>query len=187
MTVKRSNAGFKLVEVIIVLAIASVLLLAVTVITQRTNEAYVTVQEDTDANFSLRMALAVVSDDIRQSNASHVVITAGTNFDCVDIQVPVTYASSTVTWGAAGTSGWHIRYLVDSSNNLIRRVVNATGVQQQVDKVLARNVDAALSGVAGFDVTLVSGLYQITVRVVATRGTTVWRRTESTCVNTRNL
>ncbi len=187
MLAKRSNSGFKLVEVIIVLAIASVILLAVTVIVQRTNEAYVTVQEDTDANFSLRQALALVSDDMRQSNPAHIIITQGTNFDCVDIQVPVSYASSTVTWGAAATSGYHILYLVDTSNNLVRRIVDGSGVQKQVDKVLARNVDAAYSGAAGFDVSLVSGLYQVTVRVVAMRGSTVWRRTETTCVNTRNL
>jgi prepilin-type N-terminal cleavage/methylation domain-containing protein len=185
MSVRHRQSGFTLVEVAIVAAIAGILLIGMAMMVRSTNEAYTTVSEDTDANFSLRQALNRISDEMRQSNTSVVQITSGTDYDSIDLQVPVSYAGSTVSWGAAGTAGWHIRYLVEDGW-LIRRIVDGTGTVKQTDQVLARNVDVLFGGQKGFSVTASGGLYQITVRVTAQRGARVWRRMETTSVTTRN-
>jgi prepilin-type N-terminal cleavage/methylation domain-containing protein len=185
MTERSLQAGFTLIELAIVATIAAVLLLAMMLLTSSTNDAYNTVQEDTEANFSLRQALSRVSDDLRQSSTSIIQITSGVDYDSVDLQVPISQAGSTITWGAAGTAGWHIRILVENGW-LIRRVVDAGGIPKRTDEVLARNVDSLFQGQKGFSVTKTDGPYQITVRVTAERGERTWRRTETTSVLTRN-
>ena len=155
-------------------------------LTTSTNDAYNTVQEDTDANFSLRQALTRVSDDLRQSSASIIQITSGVDSDSIDLQMPISQVGTTVNWGAAGTAGWHVRIMVDDNRWLIRRVVDADNISQQTDVVLARDVDTLFQGQKGFSVTPTDGLYQISLRVTAQRGERVWRRTETTSVQTRN-
>jgi len=187
MTKRSLSAGFTLIETAVVAVIAGVMLLIVVFLTGSTNNAYKTVQEDTDANFGLRQALTRIGDDLRQSNASFIVITPGTDYDSIDVQMPVSYLNSTVTWGANGTAGWHVKILVDANYGwLVRRVTDAAGVPQTVDQVLAANVDTLNGGVKGFSVTGANGLYTISLRVVSQCGVTVWRRTETTSVQTRN-
>ena len=187
MTRASLQAGFTLIETAIVGVIAGVMLLTVALLTSSTNDAYKTVQEDTDANFSLRQALTRIGDDLRQSDSAFIVLTLGTNYDSIDVQMPVSYLNSTVTWGANGTAGWHVKILVDTNYGwLVRRVTDANGIQKVVDQVLASNVDTLNGGVKGFSVTGANGLYTISLRVVAQRGVTVWRRTETTSVQTRN-
>lgn len=185
MNTLHRQLGFTLIEVAIVAAIASILLLGIAMMVRSTNDAYSTVSEDTDANFSLREALNRMSDEMRQSNTTVIQITPGTNYDSIDLQMPVSYAGSAVSWGAAGTQGWHLRYLVENGW-LIRRVVDGTGTVKQTDQVLARNVDTLFGGQKGFSVTATGGLYQISLRVTAQRGARTWRRTETTSVTTRN-
>lgn len=185
MTRTFRKSGFTLIELLIVSAIAGVLFIAIAHTVRSMNDAYTTVAHDMDANFSLRQALNCLSDEIRQSNASHIVITTGADDDGIDIQLQVSYAASTVNWGAAGTQGWHIRYLVEDGW-LVRRVVDGTGTVKQTDQVLARNVDAAFDGEKGFSVTANEGRYEIALRVTSQRGARLWRRTEKTSVTTRN-
>lgn len=133
----------------------------------------------------MRQALNRISDDLRQSAASIISITSGVHHDSLDVQVPISQAGSTVSWGAAGTAGWHIRILVEDGW-LIRRITDAGGIPQRTDEVLARHVDDQFEGVKGFSVTEAAGLYTIMVRVTAERKQRVWRRTETTSVSTRN-
>jgi len=179
------QAGFTLIELAIVAVIAAVLLLTMVLVTTSTNDAYNTVREDTDANFSLRQALNRISDDLRQSSTSIISVTSGVDYDSVDLQVPISQVGTTINWGAAGTVGWHIRILVEDGW-LIRRVVDAGGIPKRTDEVLARNVDSLFQGQKGFSVTQTSGLYQVSLRVTADRGERTWRRTETTAVLTRN-
>ena len=185
MKARPSQAGFTLVEVAIVAVLSGILLITIMILTTSTNDAYNTVREDTEANFSLRQALNQISDDLRQSSSSIISITPGVDHDSIDLQVPISQAGSTVNWGAAGTVGWHVRVLVEDGW-LIRRVVDGGGIPQRTDEVLARNVDDWLEGEKGFSVVQTDQLYQITVRVVAQRKQRTWRRTETTSVVTRN-
>ena len=185
MKARSIEAGFTLVELTIVAVIAGVLLLAIVLLTSTTNDAYNTVSEDTNANFSLRQALNRISDDLRQSSSDMITITSGYDHDSVDLQVPISQEGSTVNWGAAGTVGWHVRILVEDGW-LIRRVVDGGGIPQRTDEVLARHMDDWLEGEKGFSVVQTDQLYQITVRVVAQRKQRTWRRTETTSVVTRN-
>ncbi len=93
-----------------------------------------------------------------------------------------------MTWGAAGTAGWHVKYFVDGDcNQLVRRVTDGAGLPRQVDQVLARNVDASYGGVGGFTVVTDNcGTYQVSLRVLVRSDQTVWRRSESTTVHVRN-
>lgn len=172
-------------ELMIVAIIAGVILTTVAALSIRTQEAYTSVREDTDANFSLRRALNRISDDMRQSSSSIIVVTPGTHHDSVDLQVPLSQAGSTVSWGAAGNVGWHIRILVENGQ-LIRRVVDGGGTLMRTDEVLANNVDSLFGVVKGFSVTNTDGLYQISLRVTAQQKERIWRRTETTSVSTRN-
>lgn len=185
MKARPSQAGFTLIEVAIAAALSGIILITIVILTTSTNDAYNTVREDTDANFSLRQALNQVSDDLRQSSSSIIGITPGVDHDSIDLQVPISQAGSTVNWGAVGTVGWHIRILVEDGW-LIRRVVDGTGIPQRTDEVLARDVDNLFEGEKGFTVTAADGLYQITLRVTAQRKQRTWRRTETTSVSTRN-
>ena len=81
MTRASLQAGFTLIETAIVGVIAGVMLLTVALLTSSTNDAYKTVQEDTDANFSLRQALTRIGDDLRQSDSAFILLTTGTNYD----------------------------------------------------------------------------------------------------------
>lgn len=181
------QAGFTLLEVAIVTVIATLLLMTIVVLTTSTNDAYDTVREDTEANFSLRRTLNRISDDMRQSSSSMIKIATDpdNNHDSLDLQMPVSQEDSTVNWGAAGTVGWHIHILVEDGW-LIRRVTDGAGIPQRTDEVLARSVDNQFDGEKGFSVTEVGGLYQITLRVTARRGERIWRRRETTSVSTRN-
>ena len=172
-------------DMLIVAAIASLLLISIVVLTTSTQDAYDTVRADTEANFSLRQALNRVSDDLRQSSSSIISITEGFDHDSVDLQVPISQDGSTVSWGAAGTVGWHIHILVEDGW-LIRRVTDGAGIPQRVDEVLARNVDNQFDGHKGFSVTQFVELYVISVRVTAGRKQRIWRRSETTSVSTRN-
>jgi len=182
---RRPEGGFTLVEIAIVAALMGVLMLGIMVLTGTTQDAYHTVQQDTDANFSLRQALNRMSDDLRQSSSSIIVITEGSDHDSIDLQVPISKDGSTVNWGAAGAVGLHIRIFVEDGW-LIRRVVDAGGTPMRTDEVLARNVDDLYLGEKGFRVTESDGLYTITVRVTASRQQHTWRRTETTSISTRN-
>ena len=179
------DGGFTLIEVAIVGIIVGFLVMSIMVLTGSTQDAYQTVQEDTDANFSLRRALNRISDDLRQSSTSIIQITEGTDHDSIDLQVPISKVGSTVNWGAAGVVGLHIRILVENGW-LIRRVVDADGTPMRTDEVLARNVDDLYMGQKGFSVTESDGLYIISLRVTAKRHQRIWRRTETTSVSTRN-
>ncbi|KPJ52867.1 MAG: hypothetical protein AMS16_05835 [Planctomycetes bacterium DG_58] len=187
MRPKSRQAGFTLIEVAIVAIISGLLLITVVVLTTSTDEAYDTVRQDTEANFSVREALNRVSDDLRQSSSSIIKITSDpdNNHDIIDLQVPVSQDGSTVNWGAAETVGWHIHILVEDGW-LIRRVTDGAGIPQQTDEVLARNVDSQFEGEKGFSVTPIGSIYVITVRVTAERKQRIWRRTETTSVSTRN-
>jgi len=185
MKVRSCQAGFTLMEVAIVAVIVGVLLVTIVMLTTRTQEAYTTVREDTEANFSLRQALNRISDDLRQSSSDIIHITTGPDHDSIDLQVPISQDGSTVNWGAVGTVGWHIRFLVEDGW-LIRRVVDSGGIPQRTDEVLARNVDDWFMGAKGFSVAESDGLYQITLRVTAERRQRIWRRSETTSVSTRN-
>ena len=187
MKVQARQRGFTLVETMIVAALSALLLLGAVMLAKSSNDSYESVQEDTTANFSLRRALTLISDDMRQSNTMKIVVTDNdsTAWDRLDLQVPVSYAASAITWGAAGTADWHERILVEDGW-LIRRVVDATGTPQRTDEVLARDVDGFLNGEKGFAVTTADGLYCISLRVTLKRGTRVWRRTETTSVQVRN-
>ncbi|HUW56246.1 MAG TPA: prepilin-type N-terminal cleavage/methylation domain-containing protein [Planctomycetota bacterium] len=187
MKARSRQAGFTLVEVAIVAIISSILLITIIVLTASSNDAYLTVREDTDANFSLRQALNRISDDLRQSSSSIIHITSDpdNNHDIVDLQVPISQDGSTVNWGAEGTIGWHIHIQVEDGW-LIRRVTDGVGIPQRMDEVLARDVDNLFDGQKGFGVTEAAGLYTITLRVIAERKQLVWRRTETTSVSTRN-
>ena len=179
------QAGFTLIEMAIVAVISSVILIVIVILTTSTDDAYNMVQQDTDANFSLRQALNRISDDLRQSSSSIISITEGFDHDSVDLQVPISQDGSTVNWGAAGTVGWHSHILVEDGW-LIRRVTDGAGIPQRMDEVLARNVDNQFDAEKGFSVTQVGGLYQIGLRVTARRGERIWRRRETTSVSTRN-
>lgn len=185
MSIRKAEAGFTLVEIIIVAAIASVLLMVVVALTTSTNDAYNTVREDTEANYSLRQALNRVSDDLRQSSASIIKITSGTDADSIDLQVPISETGTAVNYGANGQLGWHIKILVENGW-LIRRITDSVGTVKIVDTVLARDVDALHMGQKGFSVVKNVGLYQITLRVTGQRNHRIWRRTETTSIVTRN-
>ena len=181
----REQSGFTMVEVLIAAAICVVILVTVMTLTVSTRDAYETVSEDTDANFSLRQALNRISDDLRQSSTSIIEITEGFEQDRIDVQVPISAEGSTVNWGAAGAVGLHINFVVEDGV-LVRRVVDGIGTVMRTDEVLARNVDGLFMGDKGFRVTEEDGLYTISIRVRANRGERVWRRTETTSVSTRN-
>ncbi len=181
----RSNKGFTLLELAIVGLIAGIIFAAAALLMTSTDDAYNTVREDTEANFSLRRALNRVADELRQSASSVITVTAGFNHDQIDLQVPVSKVGDTVNWGAAGQVGWHVRVLVEDGV-LIRRVVDGSGIQQRVDETLATDVDDFFDGQKGFSVTQNDGLYVIALRVVARRNEREWRRSEITSVTTRN-
>lgn len=185
MTVRAEQRGFTLIEMAFVAILVSLITLGVIMFTQSTNDANNSVQEAANVNFSLRRALTLISDDLRQSNATKIVVTEGAEWDRIDFQVPVAYVGSTVTWGAMDTADWHVRILVEDGW-LVRRVVDATGTPMRTDEVLAREVDGLFDGQKGFSVTAGEGLYQISLRVTGERGTREWRRTETTSVQVRN-
>jgi len=185
MRIRTTQGAFTLIEILIVAAISTVLLFAVIMLTTSTQDAYTTVREDTDANFSLRQALNRVSEDLRQSSTEMIEITDGYTHDSISLQVPISVEGSTVNWGAAKTVGLHINILVEDGF-LVRRVVDGLGTPMRTDEILARDVDDMFMGVKGFRVTETDGLYTISIRVTANRGQRVWRRTETTSVSTRN-
>ena len=181
----RTEGGFTLLELLIAAVIASVILMSVVSLIIRTGDAYKTIQQDTGANFSLRQTLNEVSDLVRQSSTSMVVITNGTHHDSIDLQVPVSQAASTVQWGARGQAGWHAIVLVEEGTLLIR-FVNGGGVKQTTDRTLAHNVDNLFEGEKGFSIAENDGLYVISVRVTAQQKGRTWRRSETTSVSVRN-
>ncbi len=186
---RAARGGFTLVEVMIASALVAVIALAVVVLATSSNNAVTTAQESTDSNFSLRQALGRISNDLRQSSPPAITIVPGTDYDSVDLQMPVSYTGSTITWGASGIAGWHVQVLVDGDyGHLVRRVVDSAGTRTTADEVLARNVDASFEGFKGFSVvTDNDGLYQVSLRVVAQSGHgPAWRRTETTTVHVRN-
>ncbi len=187
MTVHAETRGFTLIEMMIVAVLTAVVALGIVMFSKSTNDAYDSVQAGTSANFALRRALTLISDGLRESNATKIVVTDndGTAWDSMVFQVPVSYENATVQWGAAGTVNWNVRILVEDGW-LIRRVTDGTGTPMRTDEVLARDVDDWFEGEKGFAVQTADGLYQITLRVTGERGTRAWRRTETTSVQVRN-
>ncbi len=179
------NSGFSLLEMVIALAIFSLLMIGIITMTMSTEEAYVTIREDTEANYSLRQALTRISNDLRQSSTSIVVITPGAAHDKVEFQLPISQTGSTITWGAEGQPGWRVLIFVEEGM-LIRRVVDAEGMKMRMDTILARDVDDLFEGEKGFSITTTFGLCQIALRVTAERKGRTWRRSETTSVAPRN-
>ena len=186
MSQRHREGGFNLIEVAIVLAILSVMVLAAMVLTRATDEAYQSTVESSNVTFQIRRALEMMTEEIRRSDSDHVTVdNSGALYDAVDLEVPLTVSDGDVLWGASGRIGWKIRYLVEE-DALIRRVVNAGGIIMEMDQVMAVNVhDDATSG-KGFSVTKNGSLYTIGVRVLARESGREWTRELTTAVSLRN-
>lgn len=178
--------GFTLIEVAIVLVIASLFIVAAMVFTRATDESYRTTAQSADITFNTRRALETLSNELRHTDLTHLTITT-TNplFDLVEVQLPLKVTAGTVVWGADGTSGWKVRYLVENGA-LIRRVVTATGTIAQMDRVLADGVDPSAAEGKCFSVSRTGSLLTISVRVVGQRDGRSWARQLTTAVSLRN-
>ena len=165
---RRREGGFNLIEVAIVLAIFSVIILAVAVITRTTDHAYQSTVESSNVTFHIRRALEMMTDEIRRSDAVHVTVdNSGAQYDAVELELPIAVSDGDVVWGASSRIGWKIQYLVEEGA-LIRRVTNAGGIIMEMDQVMAVNVhDDATTG-KGFSVTRNGSLYTIGLRLLAT-------------------
>ena len=166
--------------------ILGVMLMAVMVFTRSTQNAYESVSQDTELTFNTRRAVERIADDLRRSDADHVTVDhTNPDYDSVELQVPLLMKAGTVEWGAEREVGWKIQYLVEDGN-LIRRVVDASGVRMRMDEVLAVRVDSLWDGKKGFSITENGDLLTLTVRVVSRDSGRRWWRQITTAVSLRN-
>ena len=181
-----TRRGFTLIEVAIVLVIASIIILAAMVFTRATDNAWRTASDSAAITFNTRRALETVASELRRTDLSHVTInTSNPLYDFVEFQLPLSVSQSTVTWGANGTADWKVRYLVENGA-LIRRVVSAGGTIVQMDQVLADGVDTSLAQGKAFSATRVATLVTLAVRVAAVTNGRTWSRQLTTAVSLRN-
>jgi prepilin-type N-terminal cleavage/methylation domain-containing protein len=186
MKYSHRQAGFTLVELIIVVAISAVIGTVIMRLTRATDDAYRTNAGTTNMNFFTRRALDQIEGDLRRTNLAHLAINnANAQYDSVVFQLPLSTAAGVVTWGADGTAGNQVTYLV-VNGQLLRRTMTAGGATVGMDQVLANNVDSNNATGKGFAMTANGTLITVSLRLFAQREGTIYTRSLTTEVSLRN-
>jgi hypothetical protein len=145
----KSNKGVGLIELAITMVIFLVL---IGMLYAAMNSNRVTVNEGQDMIKLQQETRKVIDRITRELTASRsALVTIPITNDSVTFQMPVDWdsdgdavdASGLVEWGAEGNLSWTIRYFLGGLNNqqILRRVFNASGVQQGADTVVANDIN----------------------------------------------
>jgi prepilin-type N-terminal cleavage/methylation domain-containing protein len=162
------SSGFTMIEMATALSIAAIVMVIVGNILISSTHSVDYVMTDTTADQEMKRGISRLLGDLRTASPSVVTIaTSDADHDSIAFQTPGTYDGS-VTWGAkapngAWQAGWSLRYTV-VAGTLVRRVLDAGGVQVGSDELLVRGVDRRTSGRKGFALAINGPLVTATVR-----------------------
>jgi prepilin-type N-terminal cleavage/methylation domain-containing protein len=168
-TPARRPAGFTLLELLMALAIASVLMVVVGNILISSTRSVDSMVVDSVSDQEIRQSLNRMLDEMQMTSTSRLAINSlGTDHDSITFQTPSSYAGA-VTWGAKDAAGtwhadWTVRYTV-VNGQLVRQVLNSGGSTVGASAVLARGIDGLSSGTKGFRVGLVGPVASAALRV----------------------
>lgn len=128
MNKAQPHAGFTLIEMMIVLAIFSVLIGVVFAVFRTTHRLRQVGEIRIQLYRECKRAIDSISKELQESNKDKVTIDDNTGeggSDIIIFQVPIGLdANLDIQWGADGTADDYIRYYLSSDNKVYRRVCN---------------------------------------------------------------
>ena len=143
---RDSVMGYTLIEMLIVLAIVSLLFSAVFGVLNIGNTSFNTGSARQTIENQARQGLDGMIRELYESSGGTVILSEGNTV--VTFKLPVGMnASGNLLWGAQGIENYKIKYLVEN-NQLVRKVLDASGnVINQ--KVLATDIQSLSFGKIG--------------------------------------
>jgi len=181
MTVRKRNAGFTLLEVLVSLTLFSVLGYGVLLALGVGRQSQDTVEELVDEAQAIRGASNAILDDLRATNAAHLsidVLPDGNHSVRMQASIEV---GGAITWGVherelgptpaeQDQAGWFVRYLVvDTSiaggaveKQLVRQVLDAGG-ELRLTRTLARGLRAGGGDAPGFRLVQQGAVWEVTL------------------------
>lgn len=147
--------GYTLIEMLVVLAIVSLLFSAVFGALTANNLSFNTVSTRQAIENQARQGLDNMLRELYETSGGRVVLSGGNSV--ITFKLPVGFdGTGNLLWGAEGVQDYKISYLLDN-NQLVRRVLNSFDnmISQKVLTVDAQSLNFALSPTMLLTVTLV--------------------------------
>ena len=187
--ISPGQRGWTMIEISIVMVLTAVMSLAVFGILETSEKGARTVSSEGEALTQLRRAANLVTQDIKQTTTSRLVIASLPDGNhTVTLQEPLSITAGVITWGvkekelgstaAARTKpGWFLRYTVVDApmpsgppeKRLVRQALD-TSMKVQKAWILARNILPGTSTPAGFQLTQSGSMWKAQITTRATTG-----------------
>ena len=138
------KSGYTLIEMLVVLAIISLLFSAVFGVLTASNTSFNTSSVRQTIENQARQGLDNMLRELYETSGGRVVLSEGNSV--ITFKLPVGFdGSGNLLWGAEGVQDYKIRYLIDNKQ-LIRRVLNASDIliSQKVLSADAQSLKFAL-------------------------------------------
>lgn len=182
--------GWTMIEISIVMVLTAVMSLAVFGIMETSEKGARTVSREGKALTQLRKAATLLTQDIKQTTASRLVIASLPDGNhTVTLQEPLSIAGGVITWGvkenALGSTevsrtkpGWFLRYTVvdvpmpsgPPEKRLMRQVLDAS-MKIQKEWILASSIRPGTSTPPGFQLTQSGSMWKASITTLASTGT----------------
>ncbi len=137
--------GYTLIEMLVVLAIVTLLFSAVFGVLTASNTSFNTSSARQTVENQARQGLDNMLRELYETSGGRVVLSEGNSV--ITFKVPMGFdGSGNLLWGAQGVQDYKIRYLIDNKQ-LVRRVLDATDnlISQKVLSTDAQSLNFALS------------------------------------------
>ena len=158
----RLSSGFTLIELMLAMAILSMVGGGVFLFVSQSSKSWDAIRQESEMMAQLRRASEDINLNLMQSSALVITIDKGgsSHWDTVEFQIPVSFAGGAIIWGADGNAGWKYRYAVvteTDKDNLYRMTFN--GPTEVKRLLLLGGIDRAQGGKKGaiFTLNTVSG------------------------------
>ncbi len=137
--------GYTLIEMLVVLAIVTLLFSAVFGVLTASNTSFNTSSAQQTVENQARQGLDNMLRELYETSGGRVVLSDGNSV--ITFKVPMGFDGlGNLLWGAQGVQDYKIRYLIDNKQ-LVRRVLDATDnlISQKVLSTDAQSLNFALS------------------------------------------
>ncbi len=179
---KGGEGGFSLLELIVTMAISTVVMGAVVLISKSSQDSSATIVKEGQKARDLRRAANLISKDLRQGGGGTLTVTTlGDGNHSIVFRKPISFAAGAVTWGvfdrslgnspsARNKANWYYRYTVVPvtmkggivDRQLVRDFLDGSSVLQK-RQVIAHFLRKGTGANPGFSVVPSGSLWKVKI------------------------